>query len=267
MPEIEIKRTGPNPMDCEVIVHPSPTDSYVQKARQFFKDNNIEIKGVQLKNSNTPFDKEKILESLGDVDSLSVFETDEEKAFRENLCGPQEPFKWIPHTNMYPVRLPEGVKELAEAENATVDPTSPLGTILVGKAPRIPFFHDLDINSMYLYEYRPYRIVWNVRCDYMVFIEPALGHFNLRVSVCTQDQHRRKLRQLKKKMAHTKAINRPALRAEYKTMIARREQFLKHINSGLVIRRQEPKYDWEGLKKELEAHPIEHKTMWVTLPR
>lgn len=261
MPEIEIKRTGPNPMDCEAIVHPSPTDSYVQKVRKFFKDNNIEIKGVQLKNSNTPFDKEKIFESLGDVDSLSVFETDEEKAFRENLCGPVEPFQWIPHTSIWPVKLPDGVRELIEAENAALDKRSLLSVA------RRSFIHDLDVNSMYLYEYRPYRIIWNVRCDYMVFTEPAPGHFNLRVTVCTQDQHHRKLRQLKKKMAHTKAVNRPALRAEYKTMIARREQFLKHINSGLAIRREEPKYDWEGLKKELEANPIKHTSMVVTLPR
>lgn len=265
MPEFEIKRTGPNPMDCEVIVHPSPTDSYVQKARQFFKDNNIEIKGVHLKESNTPFDKEKILESIGALDSLSVFETDEEKAFRENFCGPQEPFKWIPHTSIWPVKLPNGTRELIEAENAAFDKRSLLS--VAAQAVRRPLIHDLDVNSMYLYEYRPYRIIWNVRCDYMVFTEPAPGHFNLRVTVCTQDQHHRKLRQLKKKMAHTKAVNRPALRAEYKTMIARREQFLKHINSGLAIRREEPKYDWEGLKKELEANPIKHTSMVVTLPR
>lgn len=219
-------------MSTEDRVNEAMSDLIIANMHECYKDANLpEIKGVQLKNSNTPFDKEKILESLSDVDSLSVFETDEEKAFRENLCGPVEPFQWIPHTSIWPVKLPDEVRELIEAENAALDKRSLLSVA------RRSFIHDLDVNSMYLYEYRPYRIVWNVRCDYMVFTEPAPGHFNLRVSVCTQDQHRRQLRQLKKKMAHTKAINRPALRAEYKTMIARREQFLKHINSGLGIRR------------------------------
>lgn len=207
MPEFKIKRTGPNPMDCEVTVHPSDTDEHVIKVREALKNTGIEIKGVQCKSSNTPLSEKDILESIGALDSLSVFETPEEQAFRENSCGPVQPLQWFCGNEPMPVRCPE---------------SSP------------GFIHDMDVNSSYMYLYLPYSLIWDIRCDYRVFKER--GVFMIHVVVSSQDKHNRRLRQLKKKMAHTKAINRQAVRDEYKATIAMRKQFQKHINNGLSIR-------------------------------
>lgn len=125
---------------------------------------------------------------------------------------------------------------------------------------------DLDVNSAYAWKYVPYSIVWNVRCDYRVFKDH--GIFNMHVVVSSEAKHKRRLRQLKKKMAHTKAINRQAVRDEYKAAIAMRKQFQKHINNGLSIRDEDkPEFDWEGLKKSLGDLNIRHEPMIVHLPR
>ena len=125
---------------------------------------------------------------------------------------------------------------------------------------------DLDINSAYAWKYVPYSIVWNVRCDYRVFKDH--GIFNMHVVASSEAKHQRRLRQLKKKMAHTKAINRQAVRDEYKATIAMRKQFQKHINNGLSIRDEDkPEFDWEGLKKSIGDLNIRHEPMTVHLPR
>lgn len=208
MSENKIVRIGPNPTDYEVVMSPEETAQLLQKAKETLKSV-VVVDRVYLKNGAPAKSNEG-------ADSLIIVAAPQEDS--------SEPQKQVTELKFS--------KEKQKFLEKTVFPGS-------------GFVHDMDISSMYMYEYVPYSLDWGVRCKYR--IPTAIGFSTLTVEVSSSHKHARRLRQIKKKMAHTKTINRQAVRDEYKATIARREQFTKHINSGLRIRNEDKRTSTSAL--------------------